>query len=85
MCASHLNAHRKSTSPCEQQGGLKKSQTKTEWLYKHARFDFVTWDYSVVSAGPYPERVGGGGERQYIFSEYGDTLVSLVTCCQCDH
>lgn len=58
---------------------------KTEQLYKHAWFDFVTWDYSVASAGAYPERVGGGGDRQHILSEYGDTLVSFGTCCQCDH
>lgn len=30
--------------------------TKAEWLYKHALFDFVTWDYSIVSAGVYPEQ-----------------------------
>jgi len=45
----------------------------------------VTWDYSVVSAGACSERVvGAGGDRQRILSEYGDTLVSLGTCCQWD-
>lgn len=46
-------------------------------------YDFVTWDYSIVSAGAYPERVSSG-DRQHIFCDYGDTLVSLVMCCQSD-
>lgn len=48
-------------------------------------YDFVTWDYSVVSAGAYPERVSSGDRQHvYVFRDYGDTLVSLATCCQSD-
>lgn len=70
MCASHLNPNiaRKSSCPCEQQGGSE-SQAKTELLHKHAEFDFETWDYSIVSAGAYPERLSSG-DRQCIFCEY---------------